>query len=212
LDKWLPGRDGSPASLRRTAGHCPALFDHGPAQTRNIFFDPAPQFAIFMRLNNFSMKIFFLLSISLLVLSCCSTTHYVFIVRHAEKLDNTPYSVLSPEGHKRAALLREQLQDKKIDLIFATPFKRTQETADPLAKALNKAPLIYRNNAEDSIANVIKANKGKNILLVGHSGNIPSIIEKITGSKIKPVSEQEYDNLWIIEFKKQKVNLLQKKY
>jgi broad specificity phosphatase PhoE len=158
------------------------------------------------------MKIFFLLGFSLLILSCCSSSHYVFIVRHAEKLDNTPYSVLSPDGHKRAAILRDQLQDKKIDLIFATPFKRTQETADPLAKALNKAPLIYRNNAEDSIANVIKGNKDKNILLVGHSGNIPAIIEKITGSKIGPMSEQEYDNLWIIEFKKQKISLVQKKY
>jgi broad specificity phosphatase PhoE len=158
------------------------------------------------------MKIFFLLSFSLFVLSCCSTSHYVFIVRHAEKLDNTPYSVLSPDGHKRAAVLRDQLQDKKIDLIFATPFKRTQETAGPLAQALNKAPLIYRNNAEDSIANIIKANKDKNILLVGHSGNIPAIIEKITGNKIRPLSEQEYDNLYIIEFKKGKISLVEKKY
>jgi len=157
------------------------------------------------------MKIFYLLLLAVLMLSC-GPTHYCYVVRHADKLDKTPYSVLSPAGHTRAGVLKDKLLDKKIDAIFATPFQRTQETAQPLAKALNKSLSIYRNNAEDSITGAINAMKNKNILLVGHSGNIPSIIEKITGKKIKPIMEEEYDNLYIIKFRKQKTTLKEAKY
>ena len=133
-------------------------------------------------------------------------------MRHAEKLDNTPYSALSPLGHQRAMVLKEKLLNKSIDVIFATPFQRTQETAKPLADALRKNLLIYRNNAIDSIATVIKSFEKKNILLVGHSGNIPSIIEKLSGQKVKPIGEQEYDNLYIIKTKNGKRQLIQEKY
>jgi broad specificity phosphatase PhoE len=157
------------------------------------------------------MKSFYLLILSWLAISC-NTTHYCYIVRHADKLDKTPYSVLSPEGHARSEILKNNLQNKKIDMVFATPFQRTKETAQPLVTFLNKPLLLYRNNAEDSIATVIKSNTNKNILLVGHSGNIPRIIENITGKKITPIGEEEYDNLYIIGFRKGKVKLTATKY
>jgi 2,3-bisphosphoglycerate-dependent phosphoglycerate mutase len=152
-----------------------------------------------------------LFAMSLVILSC-SSTHNLYIVRHAEKLDSTPYSVLSPQGHQRAAVLRDSLLSKKINLIFATQFQRAQETAQPLATALNKPLLIYRNNAIDSIVSILKQNKSKNILLVAHSGNIPSIIEGLTGEKVKAIDENEYDNFYIIKNKKSTVELIQKKY
>ena len=157
------------------------------------------------------MKSLCILLISLATVSC-GTTHYCYVVRHAEKLDNTPYSVLSPAGHARADVLKKELLDKKIDMVFATTFQRTQETARPLANAINKPLLIYRNNAVDSIATAIRGAGEKNILLVGHSGNLPSIIEKLTEKKISPIAEDEYDNLYIIKIKKSKTILLEKKY
>ena len=157
------------------------------------------------------MKSLYMLLISLFVLSC-GRTHYCYIVRHAEKLDKSPYSVLSPDGHARAETLKNKLVDKKIDLVFATTFQRTQETAQPLATVVNRSLMIYRNNAVDSIVTVIKAIKNKNILMVGHSGNIPSIIEGLTAKKIKPIAEEEYDNLYIIKIKKNRMTLLESKY
>ena len=153
-----------------------------------------------------------LLFILSLALVSCSSTHNLYIVRHAEKLDNTPYSVLSPQGHQRAAVLKDSLLSKKIDLIFATQFQRAQETAQPLATALNKPLLIYRNNAIDSIVSVLKQNKSKNILLVAHSGNIPSIIEGLIGKKVNPIGENEYDNFYLIKNKKGNLELIQSKY
>jgi phosphohistidine phosphatase SixA len=146
------------------------------------------------------------------VLASCSSTKYLYIVRHAEKLDNTPYSVLSPAGHERARALKDSLLHRKIDIIFATTFQRTQETAQPLADALDKPLLIYRNNAVDSIVGVLNGLKKKNILLVGHSGNLPSIIKGLIGTDVSPIGESEYDNLYIIETKKGKRTFTARKY
>jgi len=152
------------------------------------------------------MKILLAVFACLMIVSCLPASR-IYIVRHAEKLDNTPYSVLSPKGHDRAARLRDILLHKKIDMIFATTFQRTQETAQPLATALSKQMWIYRNNAVDSIADVMKSLTGENILLIGHSGNIPSIIEKITGKKVDAMKEDEYGKIYTIKIKKQKISL-----
>ena|SRR6266511_2686158 len=157
------------------------------------------------------MKIIYLLLLSLIILSC-SSAHYCYIVRHAEKLDNTPFSLLSPAGHQRAAILRDSMLNKKIDLIFATFLIRTQETASPLAQSLHKPLLIYRHDAIDSIVSVIKGLKNKNVLLVGHSGTIPRIVQGITGQKGKSGDELEYDNLYTIKIKNGKSELRVTKY
>lgn len=153
-----------------------------------------------------------LLFIMILLLVSCGTSHYCYIVRHAEKKDNTPLSLLSTQGHERAALLRDSLADKKIAKIFATTLVRTQETAQPLATALNQPLNIYRHDAIDSIAGVIRQLSNNNILVVGHSGTIPRIIESLTGEKVTRNLEAEYDNLFIIETKKGKRKLKQAKY
>src|SRR5688572_28156687 len=142
----------------------------------------------------------------------CSRSHYTYIVRHAEKLDDTPYSVLSPAGHQRAAELSEMLKKKDIDMIFATPFIRTQETAQPLATDINLPVAIYRHNAIDSIVSVLNQYKDKNILLVGHSGPIPGIIEKFTNQKIPKIEEVQYDNFYEIKIKGNQKTLSIKHY
>src|SRR4029453_5154528 len=60
----------------------------------------------------------------------------IFIVRHAEKADNSKDAELSEAGRARAEALANMLRDSKISVIYTTEFKRTQQTAAPLAKAL----------------------------------------------------------------------------
>ena len=210
LDSRVIRADEQPLAADRLVRHLHKPGIHFKKQYHQIFFREA------VLLINFDSKSTLMKTISFFVLSLllmsCGTSHYCYVVRHADKLDKTPYSVLSPAGHARAGVLKDKLLNKKIDFVFATPFQRTQETAQPLARAMNKTILIYRNNAEDSMANVIKALSNKNVLLVGHSGNIPSIIEKATGKKIKPIPEEEYDNLYIIKFKGKKILLTEAKY
>lgn len=64
----------------------------------------------------------------------------IFLVRHAERVDagGAPQSDpdLSDAGRTRAAALAQTLRDAKISAIFVTEFRRTQETAKPLAAKL----------------------------------------------------------------------------
>lgn len=134
-----------------------------------------------------------------------ATTTIIF-VRHAEKAavpgDDPP---LSPAGRRRVAELTRQLKDadviQGIDAIYSTPFRRTQETAQPLAEALD-LPITTYEPAEDNEAvleDILDKHKGRIILVVGHSNTIPQLIADLGASKrVPPIDEDEYDNLYLV--------------
>ncbi len=133
-----------------------------------------------------------------------ATTTVIF-VRHAEKAatpaDNPG---LSPAGQRRVAELRRQLVDADVvagvDAVYATPFRRTEETARPIAEALDLP--VHSYDAEDTEAimeYIVKAHKGKIILVVGHSNTLPALIGNMGASKkVPPIADDEYDNIYIV--------------
>lgn len=133
-----------------------------------------------------------------------ATTTVIF-VRHAEKM-TTPADDpgLSPAGLRRAAELRRQLVDADviagIDAVYSTPFRRTEETARPVAEALNLPLNSYdAADTEAIMENVVREHKGKIILVVGHSNTIPTLIGNMGASKSVPdIAENEYDNIYIV--------------
>ena len=88
------------------------------------------------------MRIFTLFVFLIAVSTACSTTT-VYIVRHAEKVNETDTTDLTPGGYVRAAALAETLADKGIDSIFSTPYYRTRQTAQPLAKRMGLQIIDY---------------------------------------------------------------------
>ena len=75
------------------------------------------------------------------------TVTTVFMVRHAQKASGSADPGLSPAGLKRADCLANTLKDAGIKNIYVTEAKRTQQTADPLAKRLKIKPSMMK--AED---------------------------------------------------------------
>jgi len=133
-----------------------------------------------------------------------ATTTMIF-VRHAEKaLIPVGDPGLSPEGQARSAELARQLVDADvvagIDAIYSTPFRRTVETAQPVADALELE--INRYDPDDNeavLARILKNHKGKIILVVGHSNTLPTLIADLGASKkVPPIAELEYDNIYVI--------------
>jgi len=133
-----------------------------------------------------------------------ATTTIIF-VRHAEKagaMDEDP--PLSDAGRARVAELTRQLVDADvvagIDAIYATPYKRSQETARPLADALHIPITTYdAADTEDVLDNILEEYKGKIILVVGHSNTVPELIANLGASKNVPtIAEDEYDNIYIV--------------
>jgi len=142
----------------------------------------------------------FLLPLLLLALfaSAAGAQSIVFIVRHAEKATsggNDPD--LSEAGRARAEVLAKMLQDAGITAIYATEFKRTQQTAAPLAKALAIESTTLPANDITTLTSKLRDSK-ENALVVGHTNTIPNLIKAL--GIVAPISipETDYDNLFIL--------------
>jgi len=133
-----------------------------------------------------------------------ATTTIIF-VRHAEKMAEPAADPgLTPAGRARAAELARQMQDadviQGIDAIYATPYRRSQETAEPLAAALDLPITRYDPaNNEAVLQDILEKHKGRIILVVGHSDTLPTLIADLGASKrVPPIAEDEYDNLYLV--------------
>jgi len=133
-----------------------------------------------------------------------ATTTIIF-VRHAEKATEPADNPgLSEAGQRRVAELTRQLVDADvvagIDAVYATDYNRTQETARPIADALDLPINTYdAQDTETVLETILKEHKGKIILVVGHSNTVPMLIANLGASKkVPPIHESEYDNIYII--------------
>lgn len=133
-----------------------------------------------------------------------ATTTIIF-VRHAEKaVDGTSDPGLSAAGQRRVAELTRQLVDADVvagvDAIYVTQYRRTQDTARPLADALDLPINQYdAADTETVLETILKRHKGKIILVVGHSNTLPELIANLGASKkVPPIAEGEYDNIYVI--------------
>ena len=76
----------------------------------------------------------------------------MFLVRHAERADNSKDSPLSASGTERAARLAAMLEDAGITAIYTTEYRRTKETAAPLGRAVHVAPVVVSAADGDALA------------------------------------------------------------
>jgi broad specificity phosphatase PhoE len=121
----------------------------------------------------------------------------IFVVRHAEKADAAKDPDLAEVGRARAEALARMLRDTNITAIYATEFKRTQQTAAPLAKALGI--IVTTLPAENRAALIAKLRAlNGNALVVGHGDTIPDLIKGLGISDPINIAENDYDNLFVV--------------
>lgn len=153
----------------------------------------------------------------IVLLTSLSCTHSVYIVRHAEKAAAAPGMSsdvpLSDAGQQRAEALEEKLKGKKIDEIFSTNTIRTKSTAQPTADHFGKAIQTYGPMPDSAFIRLLQS-KRKNILVVGHSNTVDDIVNRLYGKKVVPgdLPDSEYDNLFIIKRRGNKVFFEKEKY
>ncbi len=147
--------------------------------------------------------------------SCSTTT--VYIVRHAEKVDETDSTDLSPAGKQRAMALANTLADRGIDSIFTTPYRRTRQTAEPLAQRLAIRSVAYPASPPDALVRRVNRMRNQTIVVVGHSNTILPIARRLgarpTMTQIEP---GDYDNLLTLRIRQRpfgkRVDLLERTY
>jgi len=155
-----------------------------------------------MLIRTIQFTLFFALAIMLSACTKTSDTTY-YIVRHAEKADKTRDTPLSAAGHARAKALRDTLMSQDITKIFVTDYKRTQQTVAPLATELGITPIEVFANQTPELVQQLKAIKGGNVLIAGHSNTVPEIIDELMESPQNVViTEQGFDNLFKVKITK----------
>tara|TARA_B110001450_G_scaffold78558_1_gene74610 strand:- start:679 stop:1218 length:540 start_codon:yes stop_codon:yes gene_type:complete len=142
-----------------------------------------------------------------------NTSVYYFI-RHAEKdrSDSTNKNPsLTIQGLERANKWALFFKDKNIAAVYSTNYKRTQQTAQPIAKEQNLEIISYTTKeliSEKFIAN----NKGKNIVIVGHSNTTPELVNSLLGEKkYEDIADSENNNVFIVTLKKNKTTAKREK-
>lgn len=138
----------------------------------------------------------------------------IILLRHAEKdfsdggAEN-PDPVLSAEGRQRAERLVETIKKYKPRAIYSSNFKRTRSTVTPLADKTVRGyrlPIqLYDHRKLDEFVSRLLASNARTIVVAGHNTTTPALANLlIKQDKYKPLAENEYDKIWVIEIKKGK--------
>ncbi len=156
-------------------------------------------------------KLCTLLLLSALALSGCSPAQVlpaspasttVFLVRHAEKVDNSDDPALSAAGEHRARALADSLE--RVDAILVTPYQRTGLTAQPLAARLALTPTVVSlNGGYDSLvtrtAQQVQAlPAGSHVLVVGHSNTTTAVIRALGAAPVADIPDCRYGQLFVV--------------
>ena len=122
----------------------------------------------------------------------------VFLVRHAEKTADKNDPALTAEGQARAETLASMLADAGLTHIHSSDYKRTRDTAAPLAARLGLEVQIYDPRDLPAMAAQLKSQSGRH-LVVGHSNTTPQLTELLGGEGGTPITEAtEYDRLYYV--------------
>ena len=121
----------------------------------------------------------------------------VVLVRHAERLDDSPNSPLNDVGRARVERLRTLLADVDFTHVHSTNLTRTLDTARPIADDDGVELTLYSPGELEELAETIRATPGRH-LVSGHSNTTPGLAEALGGEPHGPIDHMEYDRLYII--------------
>jgi broad specificity phosphatase PhoE len=125
----------------------------------------------------------------------------VILVRHAEKVidPNNSDPDLSPAGQARAQEIVRIFGDTGINAIYATQYKRTQQTVKPLADKLGlPVNQVNSKSTAELLTQIRSQNSGQVIFIAGHNNTVPEIITALGGPTFPTIPETEFDNLYIV--------------
>lgn len=123
----------------------------------------------------------------------------IYLVRHAEKVDDSRDPELSEAGKVRAAELARVLGDAGVTHIWSTDLLRTRHTGAPLAERLGLTIETYNPGRMAEFAARLKATPGRHLVL-GHSNTTPALVKALGGAPGSEIPDTEYDRLYVVTF------------
>lgn len=161
----------------------------------------------------------------------------ILLSRHAERASNEANSDLSPAGLERARALAERVVGNGVAAVYSTDLCRTAQTAQPAARAAGQPLRILATGspaagldgcapavdvavepaggmgAGEVAATIRERDRGRTVLVVGHSNTVPALVEALTGRSPCPgllpldergrcfIAESDYGDLFIVRLR-----------
>jgi phosphohistidine phosphatase SixA len=130
----------------------------------------------------------------------------IFLVRHAEKASNDPHDPdLSEIGRARAAALAGHLAGAGVTRLFATEYRRTRQTLQPLADATGlEIEDIPARDGEAWRRALRDLPPGATAVVAGHSNTIPGLACDLGGPApgldcdTRQLPDDAYDDLFLV--------------
>lgn len=126
----------------------------------------------------------------------------IYLVRHAEKQDDSKDPALSECGQKRAQALAALFADIPLAAVYATPYQRTQQTAAAVANH-KKLPVQQYDARQPKLLQQQLQAYAQPVLVVGHSNTVPELVKLLSGIEVAPLTEQHYNLLYQVQLGQQ---------
>lgn len=129
----------------------------------------------------------------------------VIIVRHAERATTDPRDPpLDSIGRVRAEALADAVRSAGVQAIYVTQYRRTVETAEPIARELGLTPQVIAAagpvpaHASTIARTMLEKHRGQVVLVVGHSNTIGPIARALGATARENLEDHEYEHLYIV--------------
>jgi broad specificity phosphatase PhoE len=130
----------------------------------------------------------------------------VLLMRHAEKAaEPAADPPLTEAGTARAQRLAEAAREAGVRAVYSTQYRRTLDTARPLAAAVGvpvaERPITAANAGGYALelAREIRArHAGQTVAVVGHSNTIPAVVAALTGGAAPTITDDQYGDLFVV--------------
>ena len=130
--------------------------------------------------------------------------HPVYVMRHLNTPAGEPDPDLLPEGRAAAIALADLMETDQFQgarrpvAIYVSDYKRTRETAAPLAARLALNVTVYDPRDTAGLLSRVRAESGP-VLIVGHSNTVPDIVAGLGGTRPAPLVHEDFGDLWVVE-------------
>ncbi len=122
-------------------------------------------------------------------------SHYV--IRHFDTPEGQRDPDLTETGRQRASRLASWFGSVSPAAIYVSDYKRTRQSAGPLAQRLGLTPIVY--DPADTAGLVARVRAGPSpALIVGHSNTVPDIVEQLGGSRPAALVHEDFGDIWRI--------------
>lgn len=120
-----------------------------------------------------------------------------YVVRHLHTPEGQRDPDLLPEGQAAAQWLATMLAAEPPAIIYVSDYKRTRQTAAPIAARLGLTPVVY--DPADTPALAARVRQGPwPVLIVGHSNTVPDIVAALGGTRPAPLTHPDFGDVWRI--------------